>query len=216
VNPHRWDGVTQRSSFGEHVVKVRDRLADAARVGEWTVVFEVLEEAPQWVNSGRVGGTRGYTPLHQAAWHGANADVVDRLLKLGAWRTLRNSSGETARDVAMRREHTHLIELMTPVICHPVSTEVLTRLESNLHGLIRERAADLVREHRLRLPELSPLTEVAEPTFWFPVPGMYGGFRYTLDGAELAVDSWCRIVGGSGETHRVTADGVRLVESGWA
>src|SRR5262249_47457662 len=126
------------------------------------------------------------------------------------------SSGETARDVALRRQHVHLIEQATPVVLHPVSTEVLTRLEGNFHGLIRERADDLVTEHRLRLPVLSPLTEVADPTFWFPVPGMYGGFRYALAGEELAVDSWCRIVGGSGETHRVTTNGVRLVESGWA
>jgi hypothetical protein len=216
VNTLFWDGITQRSSYREDIVAERDRLADAARTGDWGTVFDVLEEHHDWVNSGRIGGPSGYAPLHQAAWHGANPDVVGRLLELGAWRTLRTNAGETARDIALRQGHAHLAERLTPVVLHPVGTDILARLEGNFHGLIRERVDDLVAEHRLRLPELSPLTEVAEPCFWFPVPGMYGGFRYSLDGQELAVDSWCRIAGGSGQTHHITADDVHLVTSGWA
>ena len=216
MKPLLWDGVTQRSSFSDWVVEARDRLAEAAKAGEWPVVFGVLAKEPGWVNSGRICGSSGFAQLHQAAWHGADPDVVDRLLDLGAWRTARTAGGETARDVALRRRHSQLAEPLTPVVRHPVGADALTRLERNFHGLIRGRVDDLVAEHRLRLPDLTMLTEVAEPIFWFPVPGFYGGFRYALVGEELAVDSWCRIVGGSGQTHRVTVDGVRLVESGWA
>jgi cobalamin biosynthesis protein CobD/CbiB len=60
-----------------------------------------------------------------------------------------------------------------------VVKQTLTALERHLHALIRERAGALVEEHKLRLAELEPLTEVTDPTFWFPVLGMYGGFRYT-------------------------------------
>ena len=50
---------------------------------------------------------------------------------------------------------------------------------------------------------------------WLAVPGMYGGFHYVLRGEELVVKSWCRVVGGSGQTHRITADGYWMTESGY-
>jgi hypothetical protein len=42
---------------------------------------------------------------------------------------------------------------------------------------------------------------------WFPVPGMYGCFDITLRQGRLDVRSWCRVVGGSGQTHLVTHEG---------
>ncbi|KAF2685856.1 hypothetical protein K458DRAFT_387810 [Lentithecium fluviatile CBS 122367] len=47
----------------------------------------------------------GYTPLHQAAWHGASTLVVKRLILLGAWRlarTMRDRLMQTPLDVAKR------------------------------------------------------------------------------------------------------------------
>ncbi|WP_413229898.1 ankyrin repeat domain-containing protein [Kitasatospora purpeofusca] len=38
------------------------------------------------VNTRRVAGSRGWTPLHQAAWHNAPTEVVERLLAAGARR----------------------------------------------------------------------------------------------------------------------------------
>jgi hypothetical protein len=73
-------------------------------------------------------------------------------------------------------------------------------------------AEDLATKHGLRLPELEVLTELDLPNCWFPVPGMYGGFHIKLQGTELTVDSWIRVVGGSERTDRVTADGVLLQE----
>jgi hypothetical protein len=210
-----WDGVTLPSTYRANIVESRNALADAARAGDWAAVLGVLDGHPQWVNSCRIGGDSGFAPLHQAAWHGADSGVVDRLLVLGAWRTLRTNAGETARDIASRRKRNHLIGSLTPAILHPVRDEILTGLETNFHRLIRQRAEQLVAEHQLRLPRLAPLTEIARPESWFPVPGMYGGFRYRLEGEELIVDSWSRIVGGSEQTHRVTADGVRLERSGF-
>jgi hypothetical protein len=63
-----------------------------------------------------------------------------------------------------------------------------------------------------RRPVLDVLTE---PEMWFPVPGMYGGFRFVLRGGELEVESWIRVVGGSGQRHRITGDGCVLVEEGF-
>jgi hypothetical protein len=54
---------------------------------------------------------------------------------------------------------------------------------------------------------------------WFAVPGMYGGFSYRLEteGEEsrLISESWCRVVGGSGERHEINAFGSRLVDEGF-
>jgi len=54
---------------------------------------------------------------------------------------------------------------------------------------------------------------------WFPVPGMYGGFAFWLEGegndARLVTESWRRIFAGSGQRHEVTAHGVRLLERGF-
>ncbi|MFF5492157.1 hypothetical protein [Streptomyces aquilus] len=54
----------------------RHRLADAARDADWATAFRALEEVrakvnAHWVTCARLDGPNGYTPLHQAAWHGA-------------------------------------------------------------------------------------------------------------------------------------------------
>lgn len=210
-----WDGVTRRESYSAQVLQVRDGLADAARDGDWAEVCDLLGRHPEWINSGRVGGASGYTPLHQAAWLGAPAEVAERLVAMGAWRTLRTAAGERAADIAARKGYSHLAEPLTPVIRHPLPREVLEAIERHFHAVIRERTGDLVARQELRLPRLEPLTEQWEPACWFPVPGMYGGFSYRLQGLELVVESWCRVVGGSGQRHVIDAGGARLVRQGF-
>lgn len=212
-----WDGFTLRSSLKPRFAQARDRLADAARDGDWAAVADVLGERPEWVNCPRLESRSGYTPLHQAAWHGAGTATVEGLLAHGALRTLRTNHGERAADIAARRGHHHLAALLRPVVRHPVPPAEIPVLQGHLHRLIRHRAgledgSDLATQHALRLPEVAALTELAHPVCWFPVPGMYGGFRITLDGRELAVDSWIRVIGGSERTDRVTPWGARLQE----
>lgn len=54
---------------------------------------------------------------------------------------------------------------------------------------------------------------------WFPVPGMYGGFSYELSvvsGSPVLIsESWCRVVGGSGQRHLVSPHGSLLLEEGF-
>ncbi|MGW4519413.1 hypothetical protein ACWEO4_48050 [Streptomyces sp. NPDC004393] len=133
---------------------------------------------------------------------------------------LRARDAARAVDIAALRGHCHLAALLRPELKHPLPQDVLARLQQNLHSLIRYRddpkdgmGPDLATRERLRLPELEVLTELDRPVCWFPVPGMYGGFKFELRGRELVVDSWVRIVGGSELTHRVTVDGVHLQES---
>ena len=100
-----------------------------------------------------------------------------------------------------------------------ITEESLLAIQRHFHAVIRGRAADLIDEHGVVLPELAPLLTAAEPKSWFPIPGMYGGFSYWLEGdgphAKLITESWCRVVGGSGQRHEITSTGSRLVEEGF-
>ena len=100
-----------------------------------------------------------------------------------------------------------------------VPQKTLQTIEYYFHEVIRQRADELIEEHNLELPKLSVLLHGKKNKAWFPVPGMYGGFSYWLegegDGIKLISESWCRIVGGSGERHEVTAAGSRLVDEGF-
>ena len=57
----------------------------------------------------------------------------------------------------------------------------------------------------------------------YPVPGMYGGFYNTCLGKDessggswyLTCESWCRVAGGSGQRHRITAEATVLTEDGF-
>lgn len=100
-----------------------------------------------------------------------------------------------------------------------VPEDTLRAIQRHFHEVIRGRAAKLIDEHNLVLPELNPLLSAREPKAWFPIPGMCGGFSYWLEGegehTKLVTESWCRVVSGSGQRHEVAAAGSRLVEEGF-
>ena len=214
-----WDGIQLLQTLNEDAAKGRSELANAARVHNWSRVFELLGEHPEWINACRPGGTSLFAPLHQAAYGGAPFDVIQRLLELGAWRTLQNARGERPVDVAERRGNNQLLDALEPVHKHRVPIGVLLKIQSHFHDVIKGRVDRLITEHALRLPELEPLLEVESSPVWFPVPGMYGGFSYRFESfgveASLVAESWCRVEGGSGQRHEITSEGSRLLEEGF-
>ena len=214
-----WDGITQSKTLDPKFAQIRHELANAAKSYDWTRTIEILSEHPQLANSSRPDGKSFFTPLHQAAYGGASAEIVKRIVEFGAWRTLQNAGGEKPIDIAIKREHRHLISILTPEYKHHTSSGVLPKIQQYFHQVIRGRANHLVEEHALRLPELEPLLELEQAKMWFAVPGMYGGFSYRLEteGEEsrLISESWCRVVGGSGERHEINAFGSRLVDEGF-
>lgn len=214
-----WDGTTRAEGLDATIAARREELAARAKACDWDAVLALLEERPFWANATRPGGRSLYAPLHQAAYGGAPVEVVDRLVALGAWRTLRTARGEQPVDIARRRAHEHLVAALTPTLQRTVAADVLSAIQGHFHGCIRGRANELVERSKLRLPELEPLLELPEPQMWFPVPGMYGGFSYRLDRLAgrhvLVAESWCRVVGGSGECHVISAHGALLVERGF-
>ena len=213
-----WFGY-HRDAVHDDIVKVRDRIADAARDGDWHTLFRELDASSfhNWVNSTRLGGHSGYAPLHQAAWHGASSETVEGLLSRGAWRTLRTTRGKRPVDIATARGHDHLTVLLRPVALHPLPADVLAALERRLHPLLAEVSMGLTERQRMRLPQVEVLTELPGGQLWFPVPGMYGGANIRLETAEpaLIVESWCRVVDGSGLRHRITPDDTVLLEAGF-
>ncbi len=216
MNELTWYGETRYGTFNERLDEERRRLADAAKAADWPSVFDVLSRDATLVNTWRLEGSSLYTPLHQAAHTGAPASVVERLLELGAWRTLRNAKKERPVDVAVRTGHKNLEKLLEPRLVRSVLKESLMPLRAYLHGVIRARAERLVEEHALRLPEVEPLLEYRTPSMWFAVPGMHGGFRLHFEkgrgkqGPALLVESSCNVVEGSGECRRVTVFGVEV------
>jgi hypothetical protein len=214
-----WDGVTRYETLTAQAAAMSRSLADAAQANDWPRAIEILGQS-RLVNSSRPGDPSLNAPLHLAAHAGAPVEVVEQLLFLGAWRTLRNANGERPVDIARTRGHEHLLSILEPVFKRDVPRDVLMKLQENFHAVIRKRAAGLVRQHALRLPELEPLLEVDEPRMWFAVPGMYGGFDYRLErsGTDplLISESGSRVAGGSGQRHEITASGSELVEKGFA
>ncbi|MBV6700201.1 ankyrin repeat domain-containing protein [Kitasatospora aureofaciens] len=215
----QWDGVTDREAYKETFLAERDRLADAAHRGDWAGVLAAVAEAPGLANGRRIGGRSGWAPLHQAAWHGAPAEVVEQLVAAGAWRTLRSADGERPVDVAVRHGREALVPLLEPAPVHPAPERALRAMEHFLHALVRVRTEEAAVTTALLPMQVSVLTEVPDAALWFAVPGMYGGFSVRLEDAAttpwLTIKSHCRVVGGSGQTHRITPDGCALVEEGW-
>ena len=212
-----WDGTIRREGLSGWAGKARDDLATAAKRYDWLTVFDVVRQHPHFVNSSRPDATSWFAPLHQAAHGGASTEIANRLIAAGAWRALRTSAGERPVDVARECGNDHLLAILEPPRRTTVAAGVLDALQRGFHELIRERMREFGVTHELRLPELEVLLEMARPELWFPVPGMYGGFRCRLEvhdsGTRLISDSWCRVVGGSEAHHEITQGGVRPLAS---
>ncbi|MET3962816.1 hypothetical protein ABIE44_002750 [Marmoricola sp. OAE513] len=162
-------------------------------------------------NHWRPGGTSYYTPLHQAAWHGAPVEVVEELLALGSWRTLRTARGQRAVDIAADGGHERLVDLLA---VKSTGAADHAAIDEHLAALVESRIRPQI-DLELRHPTTEVLTEVPGRKMWYPVPGMYGGFNIELRDKYLYVTSWSRVVGGSGKAHVVTREGTMLVDRGF-
>ncbi|WP_423463372.1 hypothetical protein ACO229_00630 [Promicromonospora sp. MS192] len=213
MDPHHWPAALDRAAYAEPFLARTDVIADAARAARWTDVLAALDadtNTTEHPNVWRIGGTSGFTPLHQAAWHGARVEVVHELLRRGAWRTLRTTDGKTAADIARERGHKLLAHELQPQ--EPERRLQFSVLDGHLLGLVEARIRPAL-SIRLRYPQTAVVHEVG--TLWYPVPGMYGGFslKAVPDGVEA--ESWIRVVGGSGQRHLITREGCRLVDEGF-
>jgi hypothetical protein len=213
----QWDGLLQRDDYKPEFVRTRDELADAARAGRWDRVLDLLRDPdrPLEPNHWRVGGQSWFTPLHQAAWQGAPGNVVGELVAMGASRTLATAGGRSARDLAADRGHGELLPLLEPVLRNPTEDDVLARLDERLVDLIERRIRPHVTVELRPFPTVLLTELVPGARAWFPIPGMYGGFSIALRRNYLDVESWSRVVGGSGQAHVITVEDTVLVAEGF-
>lgn len=79
-------------------------ITEMAFHGQWNALLEVLRQSPERVNEASEG--KGYTPLHQAAWHGASLQVVGELLALGADPHRVTAKQQAAREIAIEKHPT--------------------------------------------------------------------------------------------------------------
>ena len=75
----------------------------------------------------------------------------------------------TALDLAREFQASELYELLTPAVCYTIPHATLDKLESHFHHLITDSLGDRVKEEKLYLPVLEPLTEFESQPVWFPV-----------------------------------------------
>lgn len=218
-----WYGHDSPDDLADWLLKSNGRLLDAARDGRWADALSQIDagdpqEAATRVNCWRLGGKSWFTPLHQAAWHGAPVPVVEELLGRGAWKTLRAADGRRPVDIASERGHDHLVELLEPTFSKvsPLNGRA-DAMNSQLAALV-ERVAGAYLDPLpvLRPVDVTQLHEDAGPDrIWFPVGGMYGGFSLSLHLGYVHCRSWSRVVGRSGQYHVVTDRDPVLVDSGF-
>jgi hypothetical protein len=233
-----WRGMLDGRYLLDEVVAASHHLVDAAKLGDWSTVFDLLDDPNQRVdiNWWRPGGPAWFTPLHQAAWHGAPPDVAAELIRRGALLSLRDSRGRTAYDVrcqkdleandpkvvaAQQRKSLVLRECYLKPPPSPLPAATIAALDCHLADVIDSRIRGVLYnghdpQQILRYPPVEILHEVPRQRLLFPVPGMYGGFDITLMDDFLDVKSWCDVADGSGQEHLITAEGVILVDEGFA
>lgn len=211
-----WRGVLlPRTAYKPEVVSSVDRVMDAAKRGAWDVVFASVDARECGVNDWRIGGTSWFSPLHQAAWHGAPVDVVQGLIERGAWRTLRTAQGKRAVDIARERGHVHLVDELAPVFKYPVSAADIEGMNRQLAELVTDAARRvLAPDVPIRHLDVAGMVETGVGV-GFSIPGMYGGFSIALYGGRLHVESWSRVVGGSGRAYVITGSRSTLVDEGF-
>jgi len=211
----QWHAATDRDAYKDTFLATIDAIADAAHAGRWRDVLAALgaENTDRTMfhpNVWRIGGSSGFTPLHQAAWHGAPAEVVRELVQRGAWRTLRAADGRDAAEIARQRGH---VELVPELQAEPAEGDLpFPVLDGHLMGLIEARVRPALTV-RLRYPQTAVVHEAGR--VWYPVPGMYGGFLLKAIPEGVEAESWVRVVGGSGQRHVISRNGCQLVEEGF-
>lgn len=211
-----WPGGLDADAWRADYVRAADRLAQAAKAGQWPAVFALLDDvqlqlsANQW----RIGGSSLFTPLHQAAWWGAPAEVVAELLRRGAWRALRTAAGDRAVDIARGRGHDHLLGALDVADPAQWDGRRFQGWDRQLAELIAERTEGLAPVAWRPVPTELIVAEELE-SLWCPYPGMYGGFSLSVHRERLFVESWSRIAGGSGQAHVITERGRTLVDQGF-
>ncbi|KAJ6261311.1 hypothetical protein Dda_3980 [Drechslerella dactyloides] len=217
-NFSEWSGGQITSTYNDSYVQARNKLADLAYAGRFDQALELIEKNDS-PNSWRLRSEEefasrpptGWTILHQAAMlPSSDLSHIERLISLGAYRNLRTlDTHETAYDIAKRQGRSRdILSALKPVYRRKLDEQTIANLQRGLDEVIYSRVERLMNEHKFRTPPVEVLLELQGMHFWCPIPGFYGGFHIKLtDENKLETESFCRVAGGSGETHLIDPDG---------
>ncbi|MFJ5871830.1 DUF4357 domain-containing protein [Dietzia maris] len=200
-----WPGILDAElAAGNH------QLADAAAVGDWEAVLETLDSSDvrsrSLVNTWRPGGVSMVTPLHQAAINGADVEVVERLIALGAWRSLADARGWLPVDLAILHGRSELVGALTPKVNREVEVALFRVLTYRLDKLL----AEITKEDavpRFRAPQVAVIAEVGGE-IEFDLTGSGHFFRIFLEEGELLVEHNSAGSADDGIVYRLDGTGV--------
>ncbi|KAF3936723.1 hypothetical protein ABW19_dt0201283 [Dactylella cylindrospora] len=221
-----WVGGQVTFTYHDGYCETRNKLADLAFNGRFDKVLDLIEEegnANSWrLRTREEWDTRppsGWTALHQAALlPSADLSHIERLISLGAYRNLKTlDTNETAYDIAKKNGRPRgILDALRPVYQRQLDGETIANLQRGLDEVVNHRVKRLIDDNKMRIPPIEVLLELPSTHFWFPVPGFYGGFHIKLLPNDcLELESFCRVAGGSGQTHVVQPDGTwRCTASG--
>ena len=95
----------------------------------------------------------------------------------------------------------------------------LAAVQSHFDALVRSTVALYPDVESITPPTLTRAGTTSLEKPYLAVDGMYGGFTYWLDETDgerrLIVESWSRVVDGSGLRHSITPAGVTLLDRGF-
>ncbi|KAK6349029.1 hypothetical protein TWF730_009789 [Orbilia blumenaviensis] len=219
-----WSGAGVTSTYHDNYVSQRNKLADYAFNGRFDKALEFIEEH-SIPNSWRLREPddkrppSGWTTLHQAAMLSTSTiSHIERLVSLGAFKNIRTmDTNETAYDIARRHNRSRdIIDALKPHYERPLDQQTISNLQRGLDEVVMSRVSSLVEESRFRIPPIEVLLEFPGLHIWCPIPGFYGGFHIKMqEDNTLELESFCRVAGGSGETHVVQLDGTwKCTQSG--
>jgi hypothetical protein len=214
-----WYGAISLKGMNYHLLSESKAIDQALAAGDWPSVIRVLEGSSDLVNAVFPKNRKQSTLLHMAAVGEASPYIVEELLRLGAFRTVKDASGLQAVEIAERAGADYLLTLLKPETNRNLEPERLSFIQEMFHGFLRTFMLAYKTPVPLRLPQLSVFTEVDRLRVWFPIPMMAGGCNFWIEEEErqsvLHAETWCRICDGSGMHHRITPFEITVIEEGF-
>jgi hypothetical protein len=214
-----WYGAISLKGMNYDLLSESKAIDQALAAGDWPSVIQVLGGCPDLVNAVFPKNRKQSTLLHMAAVGEASPYFVEELLRLGAFRTVKDASGLQAVEIAERTGAEHLLTLLRPETNRNLEPDRLSFIQEMFHGFLRTFMLAYKTPVPLRLPQLSIFTEVDQLRVWFPIPMMAGGCNFWIEEEErksvLHAQTWCRISGGSGMHHQITPFEITLIEEGF-
>ena len=212
---YQWNGITKPGIYSKDYENTVQIMFSKLKNSEWSSVIEIASADINLVNCVRPGSDSFYTILHGAARIGAPIEVIEKIIELGAFRTMKTKNGETAFDLAIKYGNDELVPLLIPKLNFESEQNTLKLIEKNLHLLITKETEGLIYKHLLRLPDINVLLEIQQyDMVYFPIPGMMGGvffsFNVKNNNALLYVQIESRMWGGA-DYYEVSVDGYRVL-----